>query len=294
MYSNIRSRAGLVALVLALISFSLVSALPISIPSSQSELSSTFSPSSSNPNHDGQNHVQHENLRIANFSVNGQMSRAPSATSGKHDAMVADDDQLVRRSVASKIKKGFQNLGHDIKHVAQKVGAGIKKAAQTVGSGIKKAAQTVGSGIKKAAQTVGHGIKTAAKTVGHFVKTTGAKIAKFGLKVVQSVGMAIGDVASFIPEVGKGVQQAINGVSKVAGVISDHIHAKLSKNLMKGMNTMNTANKIMSYVRRDLSDEAFQQRDISKTYYSGPGAADLTLEHSYFDDDDDLDYEDWE
>jgi phage-related protein len=204
--------------------------------------------------------------------------------------MVTDDDQLVRRNIFSKIKKGFQNLGHDIKHVAQKVGSGIKKAAQTVGSG-----------IKKAAQTVGHGIKTAAKTVGHFVKTTGAKVAKFGLKVVQSVGMAIGDVASFIPEVGKGVQQAINGVSKVAGVISDHIHAKLSKNLMKGMNTMNTANKIMSYVRRDLSDEAFQQRDISKTYYSGSREADsdlddisLTLEHSYFDNDDDLDYELWD
>jgi hypothetical protein len=111
--------------------------------------------------------------------------------------------------------------------------------------------------------------------------------------------MAIGDVASFIPEVGKGVQQAINGVSKVAGVVSDHIHANLGK-LGKGVNVMNKANKIMGFLRRDLSDEeAFQQRDISKTYHSGPGDADLDdislrLEHSYFDNDYDWDYEHWE
>jgi hypothetical protein len=293
MYSNIRSRAGLAALVFALISISLVSALPISFPASQSELSSTLSPSSSN--HDGHNHIQHDTRRVAKFSVNDQMSRALIL---QHTSIDTDNDQLVRRNIFSKIKKGFQNLGHDIKHVAQKVGSGIKKAAQTVGSGIKKVAQKVGSGIKQVAQKVGSGIKTAAKKVGNFVKTTGAKIAKFGFKVVQSVGMAIGDVASFIPDVGKPLQQAINGVSKVAGVVSDHIHAKLSAKLNKGMSVMNTANKIMSVVRRDLSDEeTFQQRDISDTYYSGEADWDdisLTLEHSYFDNDYNLDHEHWE
>ena len=99
----------------------------------------------------------------------------------------------------------------------------------------------------------------AAKKVGHFVKTTGAKIAKFGLKVVQSVGEVVGHVASFIPGVGKGIQQAIHGVSKVAGVVSDHIHANLGKKLEKGMKVMNKANKVMDFIPRE--EEAFQERD---------------------------------
>jgi hypothetical protein len=114
----------------------------------------------------------------------------------------------------------------------------------------------------------------AAKAVGHFVKTTGAKVAKFGLKVVQSVGEVIGKVASFIPEVGKPIERAIHGVSKAAGAISDHIHAKLSAKLQKGMKVMNKANEIMGYIprRRDLSEEeAFQQRDISEAYVEERG-----------------------
>ena len=107
----------------------------------------------------------------------------------------------------------------------------------------------------------------AAKKVGNFVKTTGAKVAKFGLKVVQSVGEVVGHVASFIPGVGKGVQQAIHGVSKVAGVVSDHIHAKLSSKLEKGMKVMNKADKIMGYMPREFSEEeAFLERDISDDY----------------------------
>ena len=110
-------------------------------------------------------------------------------------------------------------------------------------------------------------ITLAAKKVGNFVKTTGAKVAKFGLKVVQSVGEVVGHVASFIPAIGKPIQQAIHGVSEVAGVVSDHIHAKLSAKLQKGMNVMNKADKVMSYIprRRELSEEEdFQQRDISE------------------------------
>ena len=111
----------------------------------------------------------------------------------------------------------------------------------------------------------------AAKKVGNFVKTTGAKVAKFGLKVVESVGTVVGKVAGFIPAIGKPIDRAIEGVSKVAGVISDHIHAKLSNKLEKGMKVMNKADKIMGYIprRRDLSEEeeAFQQRDIGEPYY---------------------------
>jgi len=261
MYSDIRPRAGLVALVFALISISLVSAVPIPIPTSQPALSSTLS----FPSLNGENHIQPDTRKIKKFSMNGQMSRAPAVTrafTGKQTSIDTDGDELVRRNVFSKIKKGFQNLGHEIKHVAEKVGSGIKKAAEKVGTGIK----------------------TAAKKVENFAKTTGATVAKFGLKVAQSVGTAIGTVASFIPDVGKPLQQAINGVSKVAGVASDSIHAKLSKKLQKGVNVMNTANKIMSIARRDLSDEVFQQRDDISDAYHFAELDDATLE-SYFDDD---------
>ena len=142
-------------------------------------------------------------------------------------------------------------------------------------------AQKVGHGIKIGASTrkciIGKFfiltsiITLAAQKVGHFMKTTGAKVAKFGLKVVESVGTVVAKVAGFIPAIGKPIDRAIEGVAKVAGVISDHIHVKLPGNLEKGMNVMNKADQIMGYIprRRDLSEEeeAFQQRDISEPYY---------------------------
>jgi hypothetical protein len=351
MYSNIRSRAGLVALVFALISISLVSAFPIPIPVPQPDLSSALS-SRSTPSRNGEpGLIQPDTHRIAKILSKAQMSRAPAAVralAGKHNLLDTDDDQLLRRNVFSKIKQGFQKLGHAIKSAAQKVGSGIKKAAQKVGggikkvaqkvgsgikkaaqkvgggikkvaqkvgsgikkaaqkvgagikkvaqkvgSGIKKVAQKVGSGIKKAAQKVGSGIKTAAKKVGQFMKTTGAKIAKFGLQVVDTVGTAVGKVASFIPDVGKPLERAIVGVSKVAGVVSDKIHTNLSPKLQKGMNVMKKADKIMGYIprRRDLSEEeAFQQRDTSDGYYFEE-PADISLDHQEDDDEYYLDLE---
>ena len=87
----------------------------------------------------------------------------------------------------------------------------------------------------------------AAKKVWNFVKTTGAKVAKFGLKIVETAGEVVAKAVSFIPEVGKPIEKAIDGLSKVAGVVSDHIHVKLSTALQKGVNVLNKANKIMSY-----------------------------------------------
>jgi uncharacterized NAD-dependent epimerase/dehydratase family protein len=110
----------------------------------------------------------------------------------------------------------------------------------------------------------------AAKKVWHFVKTTGAKIAKFGLKVVQSVEKVAAKVVSFIPVIGKPLSKVMDGISKVAGVISDHIKVKLPAKLQKGMNVMNKANKILSFIprRRELSEEEdFQQRDIDEAYH---------------------------
>ena len=127
----------------------------------------------------------------------------------------------------------------------------------------------------------------AANKVKNFVKTTGAKVAKFGLKVVQSVTNVVGHVASFIPAIGKPIQQAIRGVSKAAGAISDHIRAKLSPKLEKGMKIMNKANKVMGFIprRRDLEEDAFQQRDIGEANYFEE-RDDISLENreeSYFE-----------
>jgi len=340
MYSNIRSRAGLVALFLILISISFVSAIPVPISAPRSEVSSTLLPDS-NPSHNG---------RDVQPSLRGHMSRAPAAAralSVQHNLIDTDEDvELVRRtSIFTKIKQGFQKLGRGIKSVAQKIGSGIKKVAQKIGSGIKKVAQKVGSGIKKVAQKIGSGIKKvaqkvgsgikrvaqkvgsgikkvaqkigsgikrvaqkvgsgikkvakkigngiriAAKKVGHFMKTTGAKIAKFGLKVVQTVGTVVAKVAGFIPEIGKPLEKAIGGVAKAAGMISDKIHVKLGAKLDKGMKIMNKADNIMEYVpiRRDLSDQAFEQRDYSDAYYFEEHDSDdisLDQEDFYFDND---------
>jgi len=242
---SIRSRAGLVALVFVLISISLVSAVPLPnpIPALQSGLSSSTLFSRDSPSHDANDNMQVDNRKIL---LMAQMSRAPAAMRAlarrnlRYDNLNdMDDDQpeLVRRtSIFTKIKQGFQKFAKDIRHVAQEVGTGIKKVAEKVGAGVKKVAEKIETGVKKGAEKVWH-----------FVKTTGAKIAKFGLKVVESVGEVVAKVASFIPDVGKPLEKAIDGVSKVAGVISDHIHVKLSAKLQKGVNVMNKADKIMSY-----------------------------------------------
>jgi len=261
-------RAGLVALVFALI-ISLVSAAPIQ--ATESRLSSTSS-LRINSKINGQVLAKPDASGISEYSFGGRMSTLPRATRLTRRPIPTDvDDQLVRReSVGSKIKHAFQKFGQKVKSGFKKAGAAIKSGFQKFGQKVKTGFQKAGTAIKKGFQKVGNGIKTAAKKVWHFVKTTGAKIAKFGLKVVESVGEVVGKVASFIPGIGKPIQQAIHGVSKVAGVISDHIHAKLSKKLEKGMKIMNKADQIMGYIprRRELSEEeGFQQRDIGEAYY---------------------------
>jgi len=238
-YSNIRSRAGLVALVFVLV-ISLVSAIPI--PAAGSKLSSTLSPSS-DPSLNGLPEVD-----TAKIPLSGRMmSTLPGANRAfaRRDISTNIDDQLVRRSVGSKIKAGFKKFGSDIKHAVTKVG--------------------------------------------NFVKKEGAAVAKFGLKVVQSVGEVVGHVASFIPAIGKPIQQAIHGVSEVAGFASDHIKAKLSSKLQKGMKVMDKADTVMGYIprRRDFSEEeAFLQRDIGEEYFEERDIDDIALENreeSYFE-----------
>ena len=127
----------------------------------------------------------------------------------------------------------------------------------------------------------------AAKKVGHFIKTTGAKVAKFGLKVVETAGKVIGKAVGFLPGIGKPLGKAIEGASKVAGVISDRIKVKLPKKLEKGVNVMDKINKVTGFIprRREFSEEEiFQQRDIDEAYFEERD--DIALENreiSYFE-----------
>ena len=60
----------------------------------------------------------------------------------------------------------------------------------------------------------------------------------------------------------------MDGVAKVAGLISDKIKVKLPAKLEKGMKIMDKANKVMDYIPREFSEEEdFQQRDIDEAYH---------------------------
>jgi hypothetical protein len=249
MYSNIRSRAGLVALIFVLI-ISLASAVPIP---TQAGLSST---SFARRARDGKDLIQRDIGQIAHISRNTPISIVSATTGAITSSNVpveVDTHPLVRRNF---IKKLFHKIGSGIKHVAEKIGHGIKKAAQAVGHGIKKAAQKVGKGIK-----------TAAKKVGGFVKHTLGKVAKFGLKIVSVAQELAGKVVGFIPGIGKPLGKVLEGASKVTGFISDKIHANLGKKLEKGMKVMNKADKVMGYIPRNFEDEGdFQERGIGAAY----------------------------
>jgi hypothetical protein len=190
-----------------------------------------------------------------------------------------------------KVKSGFQKAGAAIKSGFQKFGAKVKSGFQTAGRAIKSGFQKAGRAIKSGFQKVGKGIVYAAKKVGKFLKTTGLKIVKFATKVVEVAEQAIGKAVSFIPVIGKPLGKALEGASKVWGVISDHIPAKLTGKLEKGVKVMDKIHDALDFVprRRDLSEkEAFQQRDItSDAYYFEERDDTIALENreeSYFVD----------
>jgi hypothetical protein len=244
MYSNI-SGAGLLALIFALV-ISPVLSLPIRL-ASQSSLSF--------PSHNEQDLIHRGSAGRIQPLLYGPISAATEAFIDN----TANGPQLVRRS---------SKLNAKIRAAFHKAGQKIKQGFQTAGAKIKQGFQTAGTKIKQGFQTFGQKAKQGFQKVGHFMKTTGAKIGKFGLKVVQSIGMAAGKALSWIPGVGKPIDQAIDGVSKLAGLASDKIHAKLGKKLEKGMNIMGKADHAMEYIprRRDLSEgsEAVQQLEIDE------------------------------
>ena len=100
------------------------------------------------------------------------------------------------------------------------------------------------------------------------MKTTGAKVAKFGLKVVQSWEKVGSKVLQFVPGIGKPLSKVAAGISRAAGAASDAIKVKLPPKLQKGMNVMNKANKVMGYMPREFSEEeGFQEREIDDAYH---------------------------
>ena len=75
-------------------------------------------------------------------------------------------------------------------------------------------------------------------------------------------------LVSWIPGIGKPLSKAMDGVAKVAGLISDKIKVKLPAKLEKGMKVMDKANKVMDFIPREFSEEEdFQQLDIDEAYH---------------------------
>jgi len=139
------------------------------------------------------------------------------------------------------VKSGFQKAGTAIKKGIQKFGQKAKAGFQKAGAAIKKGFQTFGQKAKAGFQKAGTAIKKGFQKVGHFIKTTGAKIAKFGLKVVSAAAGVLSHVAKFIPGVGPALSGALKGVSKGTDAASNAIHANLGKKLDKGM-------KVLGYI----------------------------------------------
>ena len=82
-------------------------------------------------------------------------------------------------------------------------------------------------------------MKEGFQKAGTWIKDNGAKVAKFGLKIVSAATSVAGHVAGLIPGVGKAVGKSLSAVSKLTDFASDKIHADLGAKLNKGMDVMN-------------------------------------------------------
>jgi hypothetical protein len=84
------------------------------------------------------------------------------------------------------------------------------------------------------------------------LKTTGAKIAKFGLKIISTAQSIAAKVVGFIPGL-KGVGKAIKAMSMGTNALSEKIHVSLGAKLDKGMRVMDKIrNPVSEYYRLHL------------------------------------------
>ncbi|KIM30526.1 hypothetical protein M408DRAFT_328095 [Serendipita vermifera MAFF 305830] len=109
----------------------------------------------------------------------------------------------------------------------------------------------------------GAAIRGAINKAVKWVADTGAKVAKFGLKVVSTVASVASKVVGFIPGVGKAVGKAVGGLGHAANAASNAIKADLGPHLEKGMQVMDkirnpvggTAGKVLDAVlKRDVGE----------------------------------------
>lgn len=181
------------------------------------------------------------------------------------------------KHVGNKIKQGFQHVGNKIKHAFHKV----KQAFHHAGQKIKQGFQHAGKKIKEGFQKVGHALKHAGHKIkegfvkaGHWIKENGAKVAKFGLKVISTVASVASKVAKFIPGIGKPISTALDIGSKLTNLASKHIHADLPDNLKKHMDNMDkvqnpiggVAGKILEVLKRDETPTGeLVERDLAES-----------------------------
>ncbi|KAF8886073.1 hypothetical protein CPB84DRAFT_1850216 [Gymnopilus junonius] len=137
---------------------------------------------------------------------------------------------LQRRSVFSKLK-------HAVKRAANKIKKGVKK---------------VGKGFQKAA---------------HYLKENGAKIGKFGLKILAATASAAGRLTKFIPGVGTAVSMALKGVAMGANIASDKIHVHLGGALGKIAGGLNYVISPMGAASKKLGGASVAANLFGREYF---------------------------
>lgn len=119
--------------------------------------------------------------------------------------------------------------------------------------------------------------------MGHFIKTTGAKIVKFGMKLVATAERVVSKAVGFIPGIGKPIAKAMELHAKGLDAISNKIHVKLPGRLEHGMRVMNKIEKVSGYIPRELAD--FEERMDSASFEKREDASVVLDERDWFDDD---------
>jgi hypothetical protein len=91
------------------------------------------------------------------------------------------------------------------------------------------------------------------------------KIVKVGLKMVSTVTKMASKFVKYIPGVGTTLSQAMNRAGSAADSASDRIHAHIGGKLGRAMAGMDKAEKIASYIPRELlEDVQLPERDLAE------------------------------
>jgi len=163
--------------------------------------------------------------RVGSAALSARGVQAPLQLASIHSGLPISTPAaqiIVRRGFFKSIGNAFKKAGRAISNGVKKVAHGVKKAVHAVGHGIKRAAQAVGKGVKKAV---------------HWVKKNGAAIAKVATKALSAAANVAAVIVKKIPVL-QAAAPVLKGISAGANMVSNAIHAKLSKGWNKAMGVM--------------------------------------------------------